>query len=116
LADVREPARQAGSIRHDFVRANLRLVVHVASKFARFGMPLQDLIQEGNMGLMKAVDRFDYKRGYRFSTYATWWIRHMVGRAIADKSRTVRVPVHVRDANQKTSKARRELFAELGRK
>ncbi len=107
----------AGSVRvrNEFVRSNLGLVVSVAKKYKHGGLPLTDLIQEGNLGLIKAVARFDFRRGYRFSTYATWWIRHAIGRAIADKSRTVRVPVHVLEANQKIKKVRRELTSSMGR-
>jgi RNA polymerase primary sigma factor len=115
VSEVRELAEQAAELRHFFVRANLRLVVHIATQYRRYGVPLSDLIQEGNIGLMKAVDRYDYRRGYRFSTYASWWVRHMIGRSVADTSRTVRVPVHVRDANQRVARARRALTAELGR-
>jgi RNA polymerase primary sigma factor len=115
VSEVRALADQAAELRHFFVRANLRLVVHIATQYRRYGVPLSDLIQEGNIGLMKAVDRYDYRRGYRFSTYASWWVRHMIGRSVADTSRTVRVPVHVRDANQRVARARRALTAELGR-
>lgn len=98
--------------KHAFVKANLRLVVTIARRFDRGGMPLPDLIQEGNIGLMKAVDRFDPDRGFRFSTYAAWWIRHAVGRSLAVKARTVRLPVHVIETQQKLRKVRRGLVAE----
>lgn len=98
-----------------FVKANLRLVVSIARRFNHGRMPLQDLIQEGNIGLMKAVDRFDHRKGFRFSTYGSWWIRHAISRAIADKGRAVRLPVHMIDAYHKVSKARRELETLHGR-
>ncbi len=98
-----------------FVKANLRLVVSIARRFNHGRMPLQDLIQEGNIGLMKAVDRFDHRRGFRFSTYGSWWIRHAISRAIADKGRAVRLPVHMIDAQHKLSKAKRELEMKHGR-
>jgi len=101
--------------RNRFVRANLGLVVSMARRYQRGGLPLADLIQEGNLGLLKAVERFDYKRGFRFSTYASWWIRHSIGRALADKGRTVRVPVHLLDAKQRIKKAEARLASELGR-
>jgi RNA polymerase primary sigma factor len=91
------------------------LVVSIARRFNHGRMPLQDLIQEGNIGLMKAVDRFDYRKGFRFSTYGSWWIRHAISRAIADKGRQVRLPVHMIDAYHKVNKARRELEAKFGR-
>ncbi|MCA9687260.1 MAG: sigma-70 family RNA polymerase sigma factor, partial [Myxococcales bacterium] len=101
--------------KHRFVKSNLRLVVSIARRFNHGRMPLQDLIQEGNIGLMKAVDRFDHRKGFRFSTYGSWWIRHAISRAIADKGRAVRLPVHMIDAHHKVSKARRELEMIHGR-
>ena len=107
--------RRALEIRNHFVRANLGLVVSVARRYRGSGMTLSDLIQDGNLGLIKAVSRFDHKRGFRFSTYATWWIRHAIGRAIADKGRTVRVPVHVLEAKQKIRQTTKRLTRALGR-
>lgn len=101
--------------KNSFVKANLRLVVSIARRFNHGRMPLQDLIQEGNIGLMKAVDRFDYRKGFRFSTYGSWWIRHAISRAIADKGREVRLPVHMIDAYHRLNKARRELELKHGR-
>jgi RNA polymerase primary sigma factor len=101
--------------RNEFVKSNLRLVVSIAKRFNHGRMPLSDLIQEGNIGLIKAVERYDYKRGYRFSTYASWWIRHAISRALADKGRAVRLPVHMLDAHHKVSRARRDLSTRLGR-
>jgi len=101
--------------KNEFVKANLRLVVSIARRFNHGRMPLADLIQEGNIGLIKAVERFDHARGYRFSTYASWWIRHAISRALADKGRAVRLPVHMIDAYHRVAKARRELTAKLGR-
>jgi len=98
-----------------FVKANLRLVVSIARRFNHGRMPLQDLIQEGNIGLMKAVDRFDYRKGFRFSTYGSWWIRHAISRAIADKGRAIRLPVHMIDAYHRVAKAKRELETVNGR-
>ena len=103
------------TLRDEFVRANLRLVVTMARRYDRGGMPLADLIQEGNLGLMHAVSRFDYRRGLRFSTYACWWIRHAIGRALADKARAVRIPVHMLEAQQQLEKVRQSLVGELGR-
>lgn len=100
----------------EFVLANLRLVVTLAKRFNNGRMPLQDLIQEGNIGLMKAVDRFDHRRGFRFSTYGTWWIRHAISRAIADKAREVRLPVHMLEAYGKVKRASREFETQHGRK
>ena len=101
--------------RNEFVKANLRLVVSIARRFNHGRMPLSDLIQEGNIGLIKAVERYDYRRGYRFSTYASWWIRHAISRALADKGRAVRLPVHMLDAYHKVARTTRELSSKLGR-
>lgn len=100
--------------RNAFVRANLRLVVSLTRRYGRGRMPTEDLVQEGNLGLMKAVDRFDPSKGFRFSTYGAWWIRHAINRAIQNKSRNVRLPVHVLDAIQKLTEARRAFEAEFG--
>ncbi|MFO7561695.1 MAG: sigma-70 family RNA polymerase sigma factor [Enhygromyxa sp.] len=113
--DVRRAGRRLQTAKNAFIKANLRLVVSIARRFNHGRMPLQDLIQEGNIGLMKAVDRFDYRKGFRFSTYGSWWIRHAISRAIADKGRQVRLPVHMIDAYHKVNKARRELESSLGR-
>jgi len=101
--------------KNEFVKANLRLVVSIARRFNHGRLPLADLIQEGNIGLMKAVERYDYHRGFRFSTYASWWIRHAISRALADKGRAVRLPVHMIDAYHRIAKSQRELQAKLDR-
>ncbi len=106
---------QANQTRNRFVESNLGLVVSVAKRYQFSGMSLSDLIQEGNLGLLRAVSRFDERKGFRFSTYATWWIRHAVGRGVSDKSRTVRIPVHITETSQKLKKLNSELTRELGR-
>ncbi|MDP8974560.1 MAG: RNA polymerase sigma factor RpoD/SigA [Actinomycetota bacterium] len=104
-----------GNARKRLIEKNLRLVVSVAKKYRGMGLPFEDLIQEGNIGLMKAVERYDPDRGWRFSTYATWWVRQAVQRAVADKGRTIRVPVHMGEKIRKMARAYNELSAEFER-
>lgn len=116
LSQIRNARHHLGSAKNHFVRANLRLVISIARRFDHGLMPLQDIIQEGNIGLMKAVDRFDARLGFRFSTYASWWIRHAINRALANKGRTVRLPAHVSADLQRLGRARREIEARTGNK
>jgi RNA polymerase primary sigma factor len=115
-AELQGHVEDARSAREHLIKANTRLVVSIAKKYMGRNVPFLDLIQEGNLGLMKAVEKFDYRRGFRFSTYATWWIRQTITRAIADQGRTIRVPVHMSDRIRRLYKAARELEQALGRK
>jgi RNA polymerase sigma factor (sigma-70 family) len=115
IAELRQLAADGEAARQLFLSANLRLVVSVARKYPRTAMSLLDLIQEGNLGLIRAVEKFDYKRGYKFSTYGTWWIRQAISRAIAQHGRTIRLPVHLGEEVGRMNRARRDLVRDLGR-
>ncbi|HLP60499.1 MAG TPA: RNA polymerase sigma factor RpoD [Candidatus Deferrimicrobium sp.] len=114
-ADIEEGQRLIDLSKNDLVESNLRLVVSIAKKYINRGLQFSDLIQEGNIGLMKAVEKFEYQRGYKFSTYATWWIRQAITRAIADQARTIRIPVHMIETIHKINRTQRRLVQELGR-
>ena len=115
IKDIRAGEEEADQAKQELIVANLRLVVSIAKKYTNRGLQFLDLIQEGNIGLMKAVDKFEYRRGYKFSTYATWWIRQAITRSIADQARTIRIPVHMIETINKLTRTSRALVQELGR-
>ncbi len=115
VSTVQQGERSANRAKKEMIESNLRLVISIAKKYTNKGLQFLDLIQEGNIGLMKAVDKFEYRRGYKFSTYATWWIRQAITRSIADQARTIRIPVHMIETINKLNRVRRQLLQKFGR-